>query len=121
MLSVTCEGKKHDKTLADEQALSFPNGSKVWKDSGFQGYEPEGTLTYQPMKKPKGKELTAEQKQHNKDISKERIGVEHSIGGVKVFDMVHVVYRNFREGFDDLVMETACGLHNWRLDFRLIA
>jgi hypothetical protein len=121
VLSVTCAGKKHDKTLADEQALPFPNGSKVWKDSGFQGYEPEGTLTYQPMKKPKGKELTAEQKQHNKDISKERIGVEHSIGGVKVFDIVHVVYRNFREGFDDLVMETACGLHNWRLDFRLTA
>lgn len=121
VLSVTCEGKKHDKTLAEEQALPFPDGSKVWKDSGFQGYEPKGTLTYQPMKKPKGKELTAEQKQHNTDISKERIGVEHSIGGVKVFDIVHVVYRNFREGFEDLVMETACGLHNWRLDFCLTA
>jgi hypothetical protein len=117
VLSVTCEGKKHDKTLADEQAFSFPKGSKVWKDSGFQGYEPEGTITYQPMKKPKGKELTPEQKQQNKDISKERIGVEHSIGGVKVFSIVHTVYRNFREGFEDLTMETACGLHNWRLDF----
>ena len=121
VLSATSAGKKHDKTLADEQAISFPKGSKVWKDSGFQGYEPEGTLTYQPMKKPKGKELTAEQKQHNKDISKERIGVEHSIGGVKVFAIVHTVYRNFREGFEDLTMETACGLHNWRLDFRITA
>ncbi len=119
VLSATCEGKKHDKTLAEEQAIPFPTGSKVWKDLGFQGYEPEGTITYQPMKKPKGKELTAEQKQNNKEISKERIGVEHSIGGVKVFDIVHAVYRNFRAGFDDLVMETACGLHNWRLDFRL--
>ena len=27
-LSTTCEGKKHDKKLADEQALRFPKGSK---------------------------------------------------------------------------------------------
>ena len=121
VLSPTCEGKKHDETLADEQAISYPTGSKVWKDTGFQGYAPEGTLTYQPMKKPKGKDLTEEQKQQNKDISKARIGVEHSIGGVKVFAIAHTVYRNFRDGFEDLTMETACGLHNWRLDFRLTA
>ena len=121
VLSVTCEGKKHDKTLAEEQAIPFPKGSKVWKDLGFQGYEPEGTITYQPKKKPKGKELTAEQKQSNQEISRERIGVEHSLGGVKVFGIVHAIYRNFCEGFEDCVMETACGLHNWRLDFRLTA
>jgi hypothetical protein len=119
VLSATCEGKKHDKKLADEQAIPFPKGSKVWKDTGFQGYEPEGITTYQPMKKPKGKELTAEQKQKNKELSRERMGVEHSIGGIKVFRIVHDIFRNFRTGFGDLVMETACGLHNWRLDFRL--
>lgn len=120
-LSATCEGKKHDKKLADEQAIRFPKGSKVWKDTGFQGYEPENVITYQPMKKPKGKELTAKQKEHNQQISKERIGVEHSIAGIKVFGIVRNVYRNMRAGFDDLVMETACGLHNLRLDYRLSA
>ncbi len=119
VLSATVEGKKHDKKLADEQEIPFPKGSKVWQDTGFQGYGPEGVTTYQPMKKPKGKELTTEQKQKNKELSAERIGVEHSIGGVKVFRIVHDTFRNFRDGFDDLVMETACGLHNWRLDFRL--
>lgn len=119
VLSATVEGKKHDKKLADEQEIPFPKGSKVWQDTGFQGYGPEGVTTYQPMKKPKGKELTTEQKQKNKELSAERIGVEHSIGGVKVFRIVHDTFRNFREEFDDLVMETACGLHNWRLDFRL--
>lgn len=120
-LSDTCEGKKHDKKLADEQALTFPKGSKVWQDTGFQGYAPEGVTTYQPRKKPKGKALTLEQKQTNTGLSKERIGVEHSIGDVKVFRIVHDIFRNFRAGFDDLVMETACGLHNWRLDFCLTA
>jgi hypothetical protein len=119
VLSATVEGKKHDKKLADEQAIPFPNGSKVWQDTGFQGYRPEGVTTYQPMKKPKGKELTTEQKQKNKVLSAERIGVKHSIGGVKTFRIVYDIFRNFHEDFDDLVMETACGLHNWRLDFRL--
>jgi hypothetical protein len=54
-------------------------------------------------------------------LSRERIDIEHSIGGIKVFRTGHDVFRTFREGFDDLVMETACGLHNWRLDFRLTA
>jgi hypothetical protein len=30
---------------------------------------------------------------------------------------VHDVFRNLRPGFDDLVMETACGLHNLRVDY----
>lgn len=106
-LSAACEGKKHDKTLAEEQSIPFPKGSKVWKDLGFQGYEPEGTITYQPMKKSKGKKLTTEQKQRNKDVSREHIGVEHSIGGVKVFAIVHTVYRNFRERYEDFCLRAA--------------
>lgn len=57
-LSATCAGKKQDKKLADEQELRFPQGSTLWKDTGFQGYEPENTATFQPKKKPKGGELT---------------------------------------------------------------
>jgi len=34
----------------------------------------------------------------------------------KLFELFMIFFRNFREGFDDLVMETACGLRNWRLD-----
>jgi hypothetical protein len=115
-LSPTCEGKTHDKKLADEHAITFPQGSKLWKDSGFQGYEPPHIQTFQPKKKPKRGQLTPEEKAHNAAISSQRIGVEHSIGGVKVYHIVHDVFRNMRAGFDDLVMETACGLHNLRLD-----
>ena len=38
------------------------------------------TTTYQPTKKSKGKGLPVEQKEQNRQISKERIRVEHSIG-----------------------------------------
>lgn len=51
-LSPTSEGKKHDKALADEQAYTFPKDAKLWKDTGFQGYEPSQTITRQPTKKP---------------------------------------------------------------------
>lgn len=118
-LSATCEGKKHDKKLADEQELSFPEGSKLWKDNGFQGYEPKNTKTFQPKKKPKGGELTPEEKIENAAISSVRILVEHSIGGVKVYRITRDTFRNFKQDFDDSVMEIACGLHNLRVDYPL--
>ena len=64
---------------------------------------------------------STQQKEQNRQISKERIGVEHSIGGVKVYGIVREIYRNMCEGFDELVMETTCGLHNLRCDFPLTA
>lgn len=120
-LSPTVAGKKHDKKLADGEAYRFPPGSKLWKDTGYQGYEPAGITTYQPKKKPRGGELTPAEKAQNRAISKERIGVEHSIGGAKVFHIVRDIYRNYKQGFEDVIMETACGLHNLRLDFPMVA
>lgn len=119
-LSPTVSGKMHDKKLADEQDLSFPENSKLWQDTGFQGYTPEHVTIIQPKKKPRGGQLTLEEKAQNTVISRERISVEHSIGGVKVFRIVQHVFRNLKPDFDDLVMETACGLHNLRLDFPMM-
>jgi hypothetical protein len=73
------------------------------------------------MKKPRGRELTEEQRLTNVSISRERIGVEHCLGGVKVFRIVHDLFRNFRPFFADLVMEVSCGLHNFRLTHPLTA
>ena len=120
-LGRTQAGKKHDKAATDEEKYRFPKDSKLWKDLGFQGYEPDQTTTYQPKKKPKGGQLTPAEKQHNQAISRERIGIEHSLGGVKVFRIVHDIYRNHKQQFEDLIMETACGLYNLRLDYPLTA
>ena len=120
-LGGTQVGKQHDKAATDEEQYPFPQGSKVWKDTGFQGYEPEGTTTYQPKKKPKGGELTGEEKSKNRIISQERIGVEHTLGGIKVFHIVRDIYRNHKPNFEDLVMETACGLHNLRIELPVAA
>lgn len=120
-LGRTQRGRRHDKAAADDEGYCFPKGSTLWKDTGFQGYEPDQTTTYQPKKKPRGGELTSEDKAQNRAISRERIGVEHSIGGVKIYHIVRDIYRNHRQGFEDLVMETACGLFNLRLDCAVAA
>ena len=120
-LGDTHEGKKHDKKMADEEDPPFPPGSKLWKDTGFQGYDPENTTTFQPKKKPKGKELTEEEKERNRQIAKGRISVEHSIGGVKRFHIVRDIFRNHKKEYDDLVMETACVLFNLTIQYRHLA
>jgi hypothetical protein len=121
VLSPTVPGKQHDKALADAQQIVFPPGSQWWKDTGFQGYEPINVMTFQPTKKPKGGELSPSDKRLNTFISQGRIGVEHALRGVKVFHIVADTFRNLRLGFDDLVMQICCALHNLRLDFPLAA
>ena len=49
-LSQTCEGTYHDKAICDEEQYEFPENSTLQKDRGFQGYEPENVITYQPKK-----------------------------------------------------------------------
>jgi hypothetical protein len=117
-LSDTYEGKKHDKAICDEEDYRFPEGSELWKDTGFQGYEPEGVKTHQPRKKPRHGELTQADKQRNQEIARERVEIEHQIGGIKRCNIVVHPLRTRTPHFTDTVMEVACGLHNFRLTHR---
>jgi hypothetical protein len=117
-LGATQPGSHHDKRCADAEGYTFPTGSTLYQDTGFQGYAPSGATTCQPKKKPRGQELTAEEKAANREISRERVGVEHSIGRVKVFGIIGDVFRNLKDGFVDLVMATACGVANFRLNWQ---
>lgn len=117
-LSDTYEGKKHDKKIADEENYCFPPGSKILQDTGFQGFKPDGATVLQPKKKPRGGELTPDEKVLNRAISSVRVGVEHHIGGVKRAQIVAVKFRNRAAHFVDDVIETACGLHNFRVSYR---
>lgn len=49
-LSPTEMGKTHDKKIADENGIQYPAGATLGKDTGFQGYQPKGLLTFQPKK-----------------------------------------------------------------------
>ncbi len=118
LLTLTCEGKKHDKKVADETDYQLPQDSQLYQDSGFQGFTLAGVTIIQPQKKPRGKPLSPADKENNQAIAKVRIRVEHAISGVKRYRIVKDKLRNWKDGFRDQVMETCCGLHNFRLNFR---
>jgi hypothetical protein len=118
-LSPTHEGKMHDKRMCDEDGTCCPPGYEVYRDLGYQGLEMKGVEVHQPMKKPKGGELTDEQKDRNRAMASVRVTVEQVISGVKRCRILKDVYRNYKDGFDDLVIDIACGLHNFRSYNRL--
>lgn len=120
-LSDTYEGSVHDKLICDLEEHPFPEGSKLWKDKGYQGYEPEGVTPFQPKKKPPQQELTQADKDRNREISRERIEIEHQINGIKRCRIVAHRFRSRTDHYADDVMETACGLHNFRLTHRQLA
>ncbi len=49
-LSQTYPGKTHDKKVADTEDISYPQHMTLYKDTGFQGYEPKVGKLYQPKK-----------------------------------------------------------------------
>jgi hypothetical protein len=119
-LSGTYEGKMHDKKICGSENPAFPEGIILDKDTGFQGYEPCGVITRQPKKKPRGGTLSRFEKNQNIIISSTRTVVEHVISGIKRSRIVKDIFRNTKEAYDDLVMEAACGLHNFRTELRSV-
>jgi hypothetical protein len=117
-LSATYEGKANDKSLADLEGYTLPRGSCLYQDMGFQGYTRDGITIIQPKKKPRGGELTPQEKASNRAIASIRIRIEHAIGGVKRSRMVKDRRRLLKDGIRDTIMETCCGLHNFRLQYR---
>ncbi|CBH23631.1 transposase [Salinibacter ruber M8] len=75
-------GKRADKRIADEEDYRFPDGTTLYQDKGFQGYNPPGATPFQPKKKPKGRKLTEEETAENSAINAVRVKAEHAIGGV---------------------------------------
>ena len=117
-LSATVEGRRHDKPIADQSALTFPDDITLAQDTGLQGYAPSNVRICQSKKKPKGQDLSPEDKARNTLIARLRIRIEHVIAGVKRSRIVKDLFRNTTPGYDDLVMEVACGLHNFRAECR---
>lgn len=106
-LGVTHEGKKHDKKIADEEEMAFPEGIALYRE----GHELANVTIHQPKKKPRSGQLSDEDKTTNRRISSTRVVIEHIISGIKRCRIVKDVFRNTKEGFDDSVIEIACGLH----------
>ncbi|WP_414588012.1 transposase family protein [Scytonema sp. PCC 10023] len=75
VLSKAREGKVHDKRQLDEEKLVdfVLDEVPIHVDLGFQGLQKEFVNIKIPDKKPRGKQLTEEQKQSNREKSSDRL------------------------------------------------
>lgn len=84
-------------------------------DLGFLGIEKDYVckkITI-PYKKPKKGELIPKQKEENKSFAKDRIYVEHSIGGMKRYRILSDRLRVHDIAFYNDVLEVCAGLWNF--------
>lgn len=100
-------GPKADVTIWNETEL--PKELKEKPKLGDKAYQGADKPTMTPKKKPKGGQLTEEEKEQNKQISQERIYVEHSIRRVKGFRIVRDEYR-LAQGIFPMIVAVVVGL-----------
>lgn len=97
-------GKKHDKSIHDVTHVILPRGIDVYTDTGFLG-----TGHIMPTKKPKGGDLSLEDKKRNKQIASKRCVNEHVIGFIKRYRIAHDQFRNNRKEHG-LIFKNTAGL-----------
>lgn len=115
-LSDTVSGKMHDKKLADTIPYPLPPDSRLLQDLGFQGFSLPEVQTIMPFKKPRGGNLTPEQKVVNRQISSRRVRIEHVNSSVKRCRVIKDTLRLLKKGIRDLLIEICCALHNFRVN-----
>jgi hypothetical protein len=85
-------------------------------DKGFQGICAFHAFSLTPFKKPKGGELTPEQKKFNSNLSKYRIRIEHVNRRLNCFKILKYCYRN-KQKKHLLRFSLICGIFNYDLGF----
>lgn len=103
-------GPKSDITLFRENRDQFAPKQRFKGDLAYKGED----LIDTPIKRPRNRELTIEQKEENKDFSSQRIFVEHRIRSVKIFRVVQDRFRLVSKKYEQVIM-TICGLVRLRI------
>ena len=87
------KGRQHDFTLFKASRLLLNPDTQLLADSGYQGIVHYHATSTIPFKNKKGQSLSAEEKAHNKALSKQRILIENVNRRCKIFRIVKEVYR----------------------------
>ncbi len=131
VISVSVPGASNDKRLSDEVKTveRLPDGCEASADKGYQGLDKQVSLVTvrnaetgqeeqiprltvkTPFKKPKGGELTEEQKVFNRHLGSIRVRVEHCIGWAKNWAILATRFRCAHSIYT-LVMQVVCGFVN---------
>lgn len=99
-------GKEHDKRIYEKSRTRLPKNTGKYGDSGYLG-----TALIIPNKKPKGKELTKEQKEFNWIHSSIRVCVENGIGKMKIWQILAQRFRNKLKDHT-IIFKNIAGLQN---------
>ena len=108
------KGRIHDFRLFKTSGVRFGELLKVIADKGYQGISKIHRLSETPIKKSRGKKLTKEQKQYNRELNRLRIVVEHVNRRLKIFNILSNQYRNRHRRFG-LRSNLIAGIYNHEL------
>lgn len=131
-LGPTVPGSQHDYGLFKQEFDPKQDWFKpfsVWADLGYTGFDKDYEVPglHIPAKKPPRSKnnpnprLTAEQRSENKAISQIRIRVEHSLSGLKRFNILCQDFRGHVPNFIDDVAATCAGLWNFKIAIKEFA
>jgi|GEM_PF-3007885 len=84
----------HDFEMYKLSGLRLHDDILFVGDSGFQGIGDIHLFSVTPFKKPKGGQLTEEQKEFNRSLAQYRIRIEHVNRRIKCFKIFQQRYRN---------------------------
>ena len=90
---------------------------RIRVDLGFLGIEKDYVCKelFLPNKKKKKEELSPEQKQENQLLARDRIAVEHAIGGMKRYRILSDRLRVQDVALDNVILGVCAGLWNFYL------
>jgi len=122
-LSPTFCGKIHDKKLVETYEIT-PKHISIYADLGFIGWKMEDIEIVLPHKKHQNtktekRKLTQTQIDYNKAHAKTRVKIENLFAHLKVMRILKDTMRNYKQGFKDLVIQTAAALYNFRKGFKI--
>ena len=114
------KGAEHDFHLFKAYAVNFSEKKQILADRGYQGLQKLHLNSQIPIKKPKGGELSKENKRFNRILSRQRIVIEHVNRRLKIFKILSERYRNRHRRFG-LRCNLLAAICNFELDLKASA
>ena len=110
------KGRRHDYDIYKENHPSTPKDVLNVFDLGYLGVETDypGQPSSIPIRKKKNIELSQEEKEYNKNHSKKRIVIEHTICRLKKYRIMSDIFRNKLRKYNR-ISDIVTGLINYRI------
>lgn len=93
------KGRRHDFNLFQASGVRFHPQTQSLQDKGYQGMQKLHLNSCLPRKKPRGGQLSREDKLYNRTLARDRVVIEQVNRCLKIFRILAERYRNRRRRF----------------------